>query len=177
MPRAKKIRIGDSELGPTPERIRHGGIERLDRAIADEAGRPARPFRANDTLNQMLRRNSITPAMFQAAEDFRALFHRASLDPLRVPDLARVRGGERLAELPLSLRQEEARRKVWAALQILGGIASPAGACVWHIVGCEWSVRDWAARAGWGGRAVSQEAASGILVAALGALQAHFGLG
>ena len=30
---------------------------------------------------------------------------------------------------------------------------------------------------GWNGRRVSQEAASGILVAALGALEAHFGSG
>ena len=32
-------------------------------------------------------------------------------------------------------------------------------------------------RAGWNGRRVSQEAASGILVAALGAVEVHFGTG
>jgi len=176
MSRAKKARPDDG-FGPTPERIRHGGIERLDHAIADEAGRPARPFRGVDTLTQMLRRRSISPAMHQAAEDFRAIFHLASLDPLRVPDLSRLRGGSRPTDMPVSLRQADARQKIGAALDAVGGIASPAGACLWHVVGCEWSVRDWAVREGWGGRPLSPEAASGILVAALGMLQSHYRLG
>lgn len=165
------------ESGPTPERARHGPIERLDHAIADEEGRPARPYRGVDTLTQMVRRGTISPAMHQAAEDFRSLFHRASLDPLRVPDLARIPSGTRGNDMALPLRQADARNKVWSALEALGGIASPAGSCVWHVVGCEWSVKDWALRQGWGGRPLSQEAASGILVGALGTLQAHFGLG
>jgi hypothetical protein len=131
MRKAKKPRL-DADFGPTPERLRHGGIERLDHAIADEAGRPARPYRGLDTLMQ--RRGTITGGMHQAAEDFRALFHRASLDPLRVPELDRIRSDTRLAEMPMSLQQVEARRKVWAALAALGGIASPAGSCIWHVV-------------------------------------------
>jgi hypothetical protein len=173
---AKARAINDDESGPTPERLQHGPVERLDHAIADEAGRPARPYRGLDTLALMLRRGTISPAMHQAAEDFRALFHRASLDPLRVPDLARVRGGNRTDSAPLSLRQAEARGKVWTALQALGGIASPAGSCVWHVVGCEATVKEWAAGQGWGGRPVAPETAAGILVGALGTLQAHFGL-
>ncbi|MGH6980315.1 MAG: DUF6456 domain-containing protein [Stellaceae bacterium] len=165
------------ESGPTPERARQGAIERLDRAIADEAGRPARPYRGLDTLTLMLRRGTISPAMHQAADDFRALFHRASLDPLRAPDLARVRAGSRGAAAPLSERQGDARDKVWRALDALGGVASPAGSCVWHVVGSEWTVREWAQRQGWGGRRVSPETASGILIGALGTLQTHFGLG
>jgi hypothetical protein len=129
------------ESGPTPERTRQGLIERLDHAIADEAGRPARPYRGVDSLTLMLRRGTISPGMHQAAEDFRALFHRASLDPLRAPDLARVPSGHRTGDVPLSLRQADARAKIWATLQVLGGIASPAGSCVWHVVGCESSVR------------------------------------
>ncbi len=175
MRKAKKARQED-EFGPTPERLRQGGIERPEHAIADEAGRPARPYRGLDTLTLMLRRGTITGGMHQAAEDFRALFHRASLDPLRVPDLGRIRSATRDAEMPLSLGQVEARRKVWSALAALGGIASPAGSCLWHVVGCEWSVKDWAVRQGWGGKPVSPETAAGILIAALGALQAYFGL-
>jgi hypothetical protein len=176
MRKTKQARSGD-ESGPTPERARHGAIERLDHAIADEAGRPARPYRGIDTLTSMLRRGTISPGMHQAAEDFRALFFRASLDPLRVPDLARVPSGSRAAETPLSQRQAEARARIWAALEALGGIASPAGSCVWHVVGSEWSIKDWALRQGWGGRPISPETASGILVGALGTLQTHFGLG
>jgi hypothetical protein len=57
----------------------------------------------------------------------------------------------------------------------LGGISSPAGSCVWHVVGLQRSVREWAMRQGWGGRPVRQEQAQGILVAALGVLAAHLG--
>lgn len=174
--RAKAKPIAADESGPTPERLRHGPVERLDRAIADEAGRPARPYRGLDTLALMRRRGTISPAMHQAAEDFRALFHRASLDPLRAPDLARVPSGHRADAAPLALRHAEARGRVWAALKALGGIASPAGSCVWHVVGCEATVKEWAQGQGWGGRPVSPETAAGILVGALGTLQAHFGL-
>jgi hypothetical protein len=38
------------------------------------------------------------------------------------------------------------------------------------------SLKEWALEQGWNGRRVSQEAASGILIAALGALEAHFGI-
>jgi hypothetical protein len=174
--KGKPASPGD-ESGPTAERLRHGPVERLDHAIADEAGRPARPYRGVDTLTLMRRRGTISPAMHQAAEDFRALFHRASLDPLRVPDLGRIPSGARAGEAPLPQRRAEARNRIWSALVALGGIASPAGSCVWHVVGCEWSVKEWALRQGWGGRPLSQEAAAGVLVGALGTLQGHFRLG
>jgi hypothetical protein len=75
----------------------------------------------------------------------------------------------------LSERQLDARRRVHQAMQALGGISSPAGSCVWHVVGLQRSVREWAIRQGWGGRPVRQEQAQGILVAALGVLAGHFG--
>ena len=34
-------------------------------------------------------------------------------------------------------------------MQALGGINSPAGSCVWHVVGLQRSVREWAVRQGW----------------------------
>jgi hypothetical protein len=61
-------------------------------------------------------------------------------------------------------------------MEALGGISSPAGSSVWHVVGLQRSVREWAIRQGWGGRPVRQEQAQGILVAALGMLAAHLGL-
>jgi hypothetical protein len=172
-PRRKK-RPTDDEAGPTAERYGHGEIERLDRSIADDAGHPARPFRAVDTLATMLRRQTISPAMHQAGEDFRALFHLARLEPLRAANLARVPHAK--MSDALGLRQAEAREKVWRALQALGGIASPAGSCVWHVVGCEWSLKEWSLREGWGGRPLGQETAAGILIGGLGVLQAHYGL-
>ena len=164
---------------PTPERRNQGIVERLERPIADESGRPARPYRAVDTLGAMERRGSITASMRQAGEDFRARFATAQLDPLRAPDWSRLRvGGSsrfRAGDEP-GLRIEGARNAVWHAIRALGGMGSPAGSCLWHVVGWERSLKEWALEQGWNGRRVSQEAASGILIAALGALEAHFGI-
>jgi hypothetical protein len=61
--------------------------------------------------------------------------------------------------------------------EALGGISSPAGSCVWHVLGLQRSMPEWAIRQGGGGRSVRQEQGQGILVAALGMLAAHFGYG
>jgi hypothetical protein len=166
------------ENTPTPERLQHDPVERTDRVIADAQGNTSRPYRALDTLAIMERRGSITAGMRQAGEDFRARFTRAQLDPLRALDLSQIRlGGGRSTndgEGP-GLRIEAARDAVWRAIQVVGGITSPAGSCVWHVVGWECPLKAWALEQGWNGRRVSQETASGILVAALGALEGHFG--
>lgn len=169
----------DGEGAPTPERQRHGPVERVARPISDAAGRPARPYRAVDTLAIMERRGSITAGMRQAGEDFRARFAVAHLDPLRAIDL-HVRLGERglrpEGEGP-GLRIEAARSSVWRAVQAVGGMGSPAGSCLWHVLGWEQSLKEWALEQGWSGRRVSQEAAAGIMIAALGALESHFRIG
>jgi hypothetical protein len=110
----------------------------------------------------------------------RAIFRRPSSSPswtpLRALPFLRVPGNGR--EPDLNERQLDARRRVHDdAMQAPGGISSPAGSCVWHIVGLQRSVREWALRQGWGGRPVRQEQAQGILVAALGVLAAHIGDG
>lgn len=162
------------EIAPTPERLARGLVERPAHPVADEAGRPARPYRAVDTLAIMERRGTISAAMRQAGEDFRARFAAAQLDPLRALDIARLRvgGGKRVDPHGPGLRIEAARDAVWRAIQTVGGLTSPAGSCLWHVLGWECSLKEWAAEQGWSGRQVSQEAASGILVAALGALAA-----
>jgi hypothetical protein len=179
-PRRVAVPISENvAVTPTPERRSHGIVERLERPIADESGRPARPYRAVDTLAAMERRGSITAGMRQAGEDFRARFATAQLDPLRAPDWSRLRVGIssrfRAGDGP-GLRIEGARDVVWRAVLAVGGIGSPAGSCLWHVVGWERSLKEWALEQGWSGRRVSQEAASGILIAALGALEAHFGI-
>ena len=170
---------GVQEPGPTPERRQHGTIERLERAIGDAAGHPSRPYRAVDTLAIMQRRGSITAGMRQAGEDFRARFATAQLDPLRALDLSHLRLGERGLRPDRdgpALRIEAARTTVWRAIQSVGGVASPAGSCLWHVLGWERSLKEWALQQGWSGRRVSQESASGILIAALGTLESHFGI-
>jgi hypothetical protein len=48
---------------------------------------------------------------------------------------------------------------------------------VWHVVGLQRSVREWAMRQGWAGRPVDHKAAAGILIAGLGMLAAYLGYG
>src|SRR3984893_9997132 len=166
------------EGGATPKRGSGGIVERLERPIADESGGPARPSRASAPLAAMERRGSITGGMRQAGEDFRARFAVAQLDPLRAPDLSRPRerGASRFKADEPGMRIEGARDAVWRAIQSVGGPVSPAGSCLWHVVGWEQSLKEWALEQGWSGRRVSQETASGILIAALGALEMHFGI-
>jgi hypothetical protein len=125
-----------------------------------------------DTLGKMLRAGTIDQAMHDAARDFQAAFI-AQLDPLRALPIVRVPGTGREPEL--NERQLHARRRVHEAMAVLGGISSPAGSCVWDVVGLQRSVREWAFRQGWGGQPVEQTEARGILVAALGVLAAHLG--
>jgi hypothetical protein len=137
----------------------------------DPDGRIVVHHRTVDTLGKMLRSGTITDEMHDAAKDFQAAFIVANFDPLRALPILRVPGTGR--DPDVNDRQLHARRRVHRALEALGGISSPAGSCVWHVVGLQRSVREWAIRQGWGGRPVRQEQAQGILVAALGMLAAH----
>jgi hypothetical protein len=139
----------------------------------DPDGRIVVHHRTVDTLGKMLRAGTIDEAMHDAAKDFQADFIVASLDPLHALPILRVPGTGR--EPDMSERQLHAKRRVHEAMQALGGLSSPAGSCVWHVVGLQRSVREWAMRQGWGGRPVRQEQAQGILVAALGMLVTHRG--
>jgi len=136
----------------------------------DPDGRIVLHHRTVDTLGKMLKAGTIAPEMHDAARDFQAAFTIAQFDPIRAPSLVRIPGLGR--DPDLNEHQLDARRRVHEAMEALGGISSPAGSCVWHVVGLQKSVREWAIRQGWGGRPVRQEQAQGILVAALGMLAA-----
>jgi hypothetical protein len=156
-----------------PHKVR--GRELEEEYGADPDGRPVLRHRVVDTLGKMLHAATITPEMHDAAKDFQAGFIVANLDPLRALPILRVPGTGREPEL--NERQLDARRRVHEALRALGGINSPAGSCVWHVIGLQKSVREWAIRQGWNGREVRQEQAQGILVAALGVLVSCHGRG
>jgi hypothetical protein len=140
---------------------------------ADPDGRPVVHHRTVDTLGIMLRAGTITKDMHDAARDFQAQFTIARFDVVRCMPLVRLPGGGGPGDLTDT--QVDARRRVGGALDALGGLGSPAGSCVWHVVGLERSIREWAMRQGWGGRPVRVEQAQGILVAALGMLAGHYG--
>jgi hypothetical protein len=156
-----------------PHKVRGRELEEVREKDPD--GRIVYHHRTVDTLGKMLRAGTITREMHDAAKDFQASFILAQLDPLRALPVLRVPGIGR--EPDLNERQLHARRRVHEAMAALGGISSPAGSCVWHVVGLQRSVREWAMRQGWGGRPVEQTEARGILVAALGMLAAHLGYG
>jgi hypothetical protein len=157
-----------------PHKVRRGR-ELEEVREKDPDGRIVYHHRTVDTLGKMLKAGTITQKMYDAAKDFQAAFIIANLDPLRALPILRVPGIGREPEL--NERQLHARRGVHKAMAALGGIGSPAGSCVWHVVGLQRSVREWAIRQGWGGRPVRQEQAQGILVAALGVLAGHLGYG
>ena len=96
-------------------------------------GRIVYHHRTVDTLGKMLRAGPIDQTMHDVAKDFQAAFIIAQLDPLRALPILRVPGTGREPEL--NERQLHARRRVHKTLRALGGISSPAGSCVWHVVG------------------------------------------
>jgi hypothetical protein len=111
--------------------------------------------------------------MHEAGCMFRTQFRSAALDGIATSQPIPLPGAtaDEISEL-----QIEARRRVGLALDVLGGHDSPAGPCVWFVVGLEFSVSEWAQRQGWAGRIVHGPVGQGILVGALGTLAMHFGL-
>ena len=156
-----------------PHKVKGRQLEEIREKDPD--GRIVIHHRTVDSLGKMLKAGTITPEMHDAAQDFQAAFIVANLDSHRALPILRVPGTGR--ELHLTEQQLHARRRVHQAMQALGGLSSPAGSCVWHVVGLQQSVREWAMRQGWGGRPVRQEQAQGILVAALGMLASHVAYG
>lgn len=154
-----------------PHKVRGRQLEEVREKDPD--GRIVVHHRTVDTLGKMLRDGTITPEMHDAAKDFQAAFILANLDPIRALPILRVPGTGREPEL--NERQIQARRRVHETLEELGGLASPAGSCVWHVVGLQRSVRDWAFRQGWAGRPLDRNQAQGILIAALGMMAANGG--
>jgi hypothetical protein len=106
-----------------------------------------------------------------AGERFQALFRVAQLDPLKALDISERRptGIYRPQPTAPDGRIENARSAVWAANLAAGGLSQPGGCCLWNVVGWGQTVKQWAADQG-----RSQEAAAGILICALGVLEAHF---
>ena len=175
-----KPRLQRLQTDPTTVTTKPAPVSRPDGALeavyeADPDGRPVMHHRTVDTLGIMLRAGTITQGMHDAARDFQAQFTIARFDSIRCMSLMRLPGGSGPGDFTDA--QVDARRRVGKALDALGGLGSPAGSCVWHVVGLQRSIREWAMRQGWGGRPVRVEQAQGILVAALGVLAGHYGYG
>lgn len=172
--KARRSRAEGEDLSkPSKWRLQHGGFSEPMRVADPETGTPVQHRRAVDTIGQMLINGTITAQMHDAGEIFRGLFRAACFDSMSTSQLLRIPGTRVDTLSPL---QVDARRRVAAALDVLGGHESPCGSCAWFVVGLEFSVREWSMRQGWAGRTVHGPVGQGILVGTLGTLAMHFGL-
>ena len=158
---------------PSRWRLQHDLVTAPLRESDPETGAPVTHRRIIDTLGQLLANGAITPQMHEAGCMFRSQFRSAMLDGMRVSSLVRVTGSD--GDTP-GERQAAARTRVANAIAVFGGVDSACGSCLWHVVGLEHSLREWAGHRGWGGRSVHHVQAQGILVGALNVLAVHYGL-
>jgi hypothetical protein len=158
---------------PTAWRLQHGSFHPPSYDTDPDTGATVAHRRAVDSISLMLTNGTITREMRDAGVIFRELFRTAALDRMATSQLERIAGG---GIDVLSVRQADARHRITAAMEALGGHDSPAGSCAWFVLGLEFSLRTWATRQGWGGRYVHGPVAQGMVVAALGTLAMHFGV-
>jgi len=155
---------------PPPERRQHDPVALVEEP--DPEGWPVRHCKAVDTIGRLVRNGLVRPEWAVAADRFRRDFRVGAFDPLSANDLRRARGAG--GSGAIMDRVEDARQRLFDAVAGMGGLSSPAGSIVWHVVGAELTLKDWSLRQVWGGRPLRHELATGILVAALGALDAHY---
>ena len=163
----KKPRIGEEHIRPDGSVIRYVREEDDDRKPVDH-------YRSVDTLALMLRNGSITGAMHDAGQQFSQDFARAFASGVASPKL----DGLPRSTVPGQMMVEKnagAARAVRNALDAVGGSGSPAGSALWYVAGLGQSVREWALRQGWAGKAISLHEAKGILIAGLGVLARYYG--
>jgi hypothetical protein len=156
---------------PTPQRFRHGDVARLDKPIADDDGRPVRPYRAASFLSALEAAGLIDKKMLAAGDDFRAQFYKAKFDRLGAAQLVRSSRSTGTS-LPPS-RVEDARDAIWRSICAVGGLASQEGSCLWHVIGFECDLARWALEQGWIGRRITVSRAQDILISTLASLKEH----
>lgn len=158
---------------PSSWRLQHGGFGEAFRDADPETGTAVQHRRAVDSIAAMFANGTITPEMHEAGAMFRTQFRSAALDGVRTTQLLRIPGasGDTMTE-----RQVAARQRVLSAMDILGGLHSPGGSAVWHVLGLECSIREWGSQQGWQGRPIAPAQAQGMSTAALAVLAMHYGL-
>jgi len=158
---------------PSPERLTQTPIAIV--AERDPDGWPVTHCRSVDTVGRLIRAGLADIDHGEVADRFRRDFHRARFEPLAAADLRRQRGAGGHEEILDDV--EDARQRIWEALNHLGGLTAPAGSIMWNVIGMEMTLRDWSLRQVWGsGRTIRQEVATGILLAALGVLTGYYGV-
>lgn len=159
----------------TPERRQHGPIQTVRSDSVENQHKPlgqfghyARVQRVVDIMGRMKSRGTINAAMARAGRRFRSDFDIAQLHGLKAMDMERVRvqnGRGDISDLAV-----EARRRVWKALEALGGHASPGGQVVWAVLGEQYSLRECEEQKSGLGVQKDRKTNGGILIASLGVL-------
>ena len=152
-------------------RLAQGPVLAVASQLPDINGDIGSPYMALCTLKVMERNGTITRDQAIAGEQFRDCFRRAGLDGLHAAAL------ERIPSAAMWWREgggnERARREVAEAIRSLGGEISPTASCAWHVLGLEWSLREWCDKQRFI-RISKPIVASGILIGALDVLTRQF---
>lgn len=169
----KVARFGDDR--GTPERARHGTLTRVVTAVPGR--NRARAARAVDTLETLRRNGTIGAGQANAGRMFQSWFYTARLHGLRASPLVLEPGlgtaHNRLDRLNLTEAVLNARKQVADAIGSMGGFDSPCGLAAWHVLGEGVTIQDWAVSCRFGkGRALDRKAAVGVVIGALGVLEA-----
>ncbi len=156
---------------PIPE---HGGpvVERVSAQILDAEDMLGWPFKALDAIDIMRRRGVLTDDQVAAAREFRDKWDCAHLEALKAADVGRVPVSGANPQRTMSDSVYAARRWIWRRVDGLGGLASPSGSIVVHVVGFGDTIRDWCVKQAFRTRSYDQRVASGILIGALDSLYA-----
>lgn len=156
-----------------PAGQRGGGIEVGDPVYegkyADMKMYKGTPCRKVDTLAAMHRAGTISDEMLAAGRRFQIALEDYSAGDCRASDPGRVGGaGWQEPEYIRTTRWRDCK----AAIAALGGMSQPCTSVCIRVLGDGLSLREWAELHPFGARCLSEKAASGVLVGALGVLVA-----
>ena len=125
-----------------------------------DGGKTVTRTRVADTLRRMEMVGTINADQKRAGDEFRTDFQIAHLHGIRPRQMERIDMGFRSADILTAT--ENARRRIWADIEALGGIGAIGSIAVWDIVGREVSLQEWGQHRGW-----NRKSAAGIIAASL----------
>jgi hypothetical protein len=123
--------------------------------------------KVQDILDKLFDSQSITLEMFTAGKNFQSLFVMANIDTLKAQNLDIGGGGLSGGEDEHLLRVARAKQAVFDMIMSVGGLSSPMGSILYHVIGLGDSVNKWVNSYEWGGNKLNNHNAKGLLIGAL----------